>query len=133
MDESTKQDLLGHALARANNDGLIRLRERELLGDPRARATADDLAISREVAHPIREIDRELEVLPYDLPTRYHCGCREPPVRPVDELLAWATSKMRTTIDLAHERWSDGRGPLYDLWLGQCPECRTIYWRIQEA
>lgn len=128
MDDATKQEILAVALAGADRNRVVYLKERELLDDPWAR----DLGISREVVRPIREIDLELTPRPYGVPTLYRCPCREAPIAAIAEPPPKVVRRP-PPIELTMDRWADGKGPLYDVWLGQCPECRTIHWRIQRA
>lgn len=45
---------------------------------------------------------------------------------------------LRRIMPLVHmtlKEWTDGKQPprLWHVWLGRCPECKTIWWRIRDA
>jgi hypothetical protein len=125
MDDTLKQHILGLALAGAEHNRLVFRKEHELIaGDPTARCY-------RKVTRPLREIEMDLTPSPY-VATLYRCNCGEIPLSALWDAPAPVKSRHDPVL-LNLGDWADGRGPHYHVWIGQCRECRTIWWRIQEA
>jgi hypothetical protein len=122
-DDLHKPQLLARILERAERKHGIRVEERE----PIRLAWAEGLGLSRTVRREVKEVADSLVVPPAGCHTHMLCWCWQP--ADFGEVPARVE---RPIVGLAYELWAY-RHRRWDTWIGQCPDCRTVYWRIQRA
>jgi hypothetical protein len=127
VDDTLKQHILALALAGAERNRLVYTVEQELLRE----SWAADLDMHRTIKRPLREIEHELQPQAFLVPTKILCRSHPDPVGAIEDVQPTARRPPIVILDMG--TWADSRGPSHHVWLGQCRECRTIWWRIQEA